>query len=108
MVSSTNDDFGWRDERGNEYGLYQVSTSSSKRQLIPRASAGLYRNLVVANGFKQNADLMGGTPSNDEFLYGQFPDDFAWSTATASYQIEGGWDEGGEFYLNAMFSLIQA
>ena len=26
----------------------------------------------------------------------QFPDDFNWGTATASYQIEGGWLEGGK------------
>jgi len=26
----------------------------------------------------------------------KFPDDFTWGTATASYQIEGGWQEGGK------------
>ena len=28
----------------------------------------------------------------DTFLYGTFPDDFVWSTATSSYQIEGAWN----------------
>ena len=31
----------------------------------------------------------------DEFYYGVFPKDFAWSSATASYQIEGAWNEDG-------------
>ncbi|XP_071507223.1 lactase/phlorizin hydrolase-like [Diadema antillarum] len=32
----------------------------------------------------------------DAFLYGTFPDDFLWSTSTAAYQIEGGWDADGK------------
>ncbi|XP_077982373.1 thermostable beta-glucosidase B-like [Glandiceps talaboti] len=35
-------------------------------------------------------------PERDAFLYGTFPQDFIWSTATASYQIEGGWDADGK------------
>ena len=31
----------------------------------------------------------------EDLLYGQFPDAFLWGTATAAYQIEGGWDEDG-------------
>ncbi|XP_014679227.1 PREDICTED: uncharacterized protein LOC106819081 [Priapulus caudatus] len=33
---------------------------------------------------------------DDEFLYGEFSKDFVWATATAAYQIEGGWDEDGK------------
>ena len=33
----------------------------------------------------------------DEFLEGTFPDSFMWSAATASYQIEGGWNEDGKY-----------
>ena len=98
MVSTSTDNSGWRNEQGDEYGLYQVDKSLSKTRLIPKASAGFYRNLIVTNGFRQNDDLIRGTPTNDEFLYGKFPDDFAWSTATAAYQIEGGWNQGGKCY----------
>ncbi|XP_077982368.1 cytosolic beta-glucosidase-like [Glandiceps talaboti] len=35
-------------------------------------------------------------PERDAFLYGIFPQDFIWSTATSSYQIEGGWDADGK------------
>ena len=35
-------------------------------------------------------------PERDAFIYGNFPEGFAWSSATSSYQIEGGWDADGK------------
>jgi len=49
------------------------------------------RDLMEDNGFVNDT-----IPYEDEFLYGHFPDDFVWSVATASYQVEGGWDADGE------------
>ncbi|XP_054759830.1 lactase/phlorizin hydrolase-like [Lytechinus pictus] len=35
-------------------------------------------------------------PNRDAFLYGTFPDDFIFSSATSAYQIEGGWNANGK------------
>jgi len=32
----------------------------------------------------------------DQMLHGTFPQGFAWGVATASYQIEGAWNEDGK------------
>ena len=34
--------------------------------------------------------------TRDSFKGGEFPKDFIWSFATASYQIEGSWDADGK------------
>ncbi|XP_006818285.1 cytosolic beta-glucosidase-like [Saccoglossus kowalevskii] len=35
-------------------------------------------------------------PERDQLLYGHFPDNFTWAVATASYQVEGAWNEDGK------------
>ena len=81
------------------YGIYHVDFNDPNRRRTPKASAAFYRNLVIANGFEPYSDVMGGLPNDNDFMYGRFPEDFAWSTATASYQIEGGWNEGGIYVI---------
>ena len=52
-----------------------------------------YRNLN--NGFMSDYEDTENALHDDELLYGRFPEGFTWGTASASYQIEGGWNEGG-------------
>lgn len=84
-----------RAECSNQYGIYQADLSINNQPGAPKASAGFYRNLVRMNGFETKSSVMGRTSDEDEFLYEQFPKDFLWGAATAAYQIEGGWNEGG-------------
>jgi Glycosyl hydrolase family 1 len=36
---------------------------------------------------------------DETLLYGEFPPNFIWAAATASYQVEGGWNAGGQLPL---------
>jgi len=36
-------------------------------------------------------------PHKDDHIMGTFPEGFRWATASASYQIEGAWNESGKF-----------
>ena len=37
----------------------------------------------------------------------RFPDDFLFGTATASYQIEGGWNADGYFYFFKLLNFFE-
>lgn len=36
--------------------------------------------------------------NHSDILFGQFPDGFIWSAATAAYQVEGAWNEDGMMF----------
>lgn len=93
-----------------KFGLYNVDFSDPLRKRTPKDSAIYYKNLISNNGFfmeklppaplppSEKVDVH-NLPMIDDFYYGIFPKNFAWSTATAAYQIEGAWDMDGNFNL---------
>lgn len=102
-VWSLMDNFEWISGYLEKFGLYSVDFKDANRTRTPRASALYYSSVIKDNGFKKGYSGRGGQATgivameNEfEILYDQFPADFAWATATAAYQVEGGWDEDGK------------
>lgn len=73
------DNFEWLEGYTVKFGLYRVDFDDVNRSRTARASASYYTEVITNNGMPLSKD--------DEFLYGQFPKDFIWSAATASYQV---------------------
>ncbi|XP_069134731.1 LOW QUALITY PROTEIN: lactase/phlorizin hydrolase-like [Argopecten irradians] len=92
-VSSLMDEFEWNAGYTEKFGVFNVDFTDPRRTRTPKLSASFIRNVVRANGFYKDLDPL---PFQDEFLYETFPEGFAWSAATASYQVEGGWNEDGK------------
>ncbi|XP_021358662.1 lactase-phlorizin hydrolase-like, partial [Mizuhopecten yessoensis] len=92
-VSSLMDQFEWGAGYTEKFGLYNVDFRDPQRTRTAKLSANFIRNIVTANGFYKGLEPL---PFQDDFLYGSFPEGFAWSAATASYQVEGGWNEDGK------------
>ncbi|KAF4108762.1 hypothetical protein G5714_009835 [Onychostoma macrolepis] len=88
IVSSLMDSFEWLKGYNVGYGLHYVKFKHSSRPRTPKRSAHLYFDIMKNNGFPLTEE--------EEMLYGHFPEGFMWSTATASYQIEGAWRADGK------------
>ncbi|XP_078407434.1 lactase/phlorizin hydrolase-like [Cetorhinus maximus] len=87
-AASLLDSFEWVNGYSLQFGLHHVSFKDPNRQRTPKRSAHYYAEIIHDNGFPPQKD--------DEFLYGEFPKNFAWSAATAAYQIEGAWRADGK------------
>ncbi|NXJ74020.1 LPH hydrolase, partial [Trogon melanurus] len=85
---SAMDNFEWVDGYDPRFGLYQIDFDNPNRPRTPKRSAVYYEEMIRNNGIP--------LPKEDEFLYGEFPENFWWSVATAAYQIEGGWRADGK------------
>ena len=44
--------------------------------------------------------------AEDSFYCGSFPEGFAWGVATASYQIEGGYNDDGKAHIYFTFDTV--
>lgn len=106
------DNFEWNRATTERFGLYYVNFTDPERPRIPKASSRFFRQLIETNGFLPNFEIPrapfeavsdhrdpNNLPMSDIFYYGTFPDDFAWSSATASYQVEGAWNEDGRYII---------
>ncbi|KAF6361654.1 lactase [Rhinolophus ferrumequinum] len=82
------DSFEWLNGYTVKFGLYHVDFNNVNRPRTARASARYYTEVIANNGMP--------LPREDEFLYGQFPEGFLWSAASAAYQIEGAWRADGK------------
>lgn len=99
------DNFEWMEGYTPKFGIVHVNFSDPERNRTPKASFQYYKQLIKDNGFIPGYYGDGGqgvAPGYvDEFYYDVFPNDFVWSSATSAYQIEGGVNEGGLYYVKA-------
>ncbi|CAL1538499.1 unnamed protein product [Lymnaea stagnalis] len=94
------DNLEWGNAYDEKFGLHYVNFSDPARPRTPKASVQFFRTLISDGGFKHGYTQKGGwgtaVENSDGFLYAKFPEDFSWGMATASYQIEGGWNADGK------------
>ncbi|XP_075334602.1 lactase/phlorizin hydrolase-like [Odontesthes bonariensis] len=90
IATSLMDSFEWLYgyRPGFGFGLHQVDFNNPNRPRTPRYSAHVYHQIIKDNGFPETYD--------EKMLYGKFPRGFIWSSATASYQVEGAWRADGK------------
>lgn len=91
------DNFEWSHGYVERFGLHYVNFSDPERPRVPKLSAGWYRETILRRGFPRHPVNQTVWPYENDFLYDTFPEKFAWSVATAAYQVEGGWNEDGMY-----------
>ncbi|XP_033474190.2 lactase/phlorizin hydrolase-like [Epinephelus lanceolatus] len=88
IATSLMDSFEWLSGYKVGFGLHHVDFTNLNRPRTPKRSAHYYYQVMKDNGFP--------LPDDEKMLYGEFPKTFNWSTASASYQIEGSWRAHGK------------
>nr|XP_026692500.1 uncharacterized protein LOC104266271 isoform X3 [Ciona intestinalis] len=94
FATSLMDGFEWLSGYTERYGMYRLNYNDYTR--TAKQSAWFYSDLVRENGFHPAKAQCSANEDRDRKIYGQFPKDFAWSSATSAYQIEGGWNADGK------------
>uniref|UniRef100_A0A672K214 Lactase n=1 Tax=Sinocyclocheilus grahami TaxID=75366 RepID=A0A672K214_SINGR len=94
-VQSLMDGFEGPQGYSQRFGLHYVDFEDPDRPRTPKASAYYYSKVIERNGFRSAHlyfDIMRNNgfplPTEEEMLYGHFPEGFIWSTATAAYQVQ--------------------
>ncbi|KAI4805824.1 hypothetical protein KUCAC02_010420 [Chaenocephalus aceratus] len=87
IATSLLDSFEWLNGYKVGFGLHHVDFTNPIKPRTPKRSAHYYYQVIKDNGFP--------LPDDEKILYGEFPKTFNWSTASASYQIEGSWRADG-------------
>ncbi|XP_075037504.1 lactase/phlorizin hydrolase-like [Mixophyes fleayi] len=82
------DTFEWNSGYNVRFGLHHVDFANPNRPRTAKRSAMYYAEVIRNNGIPLQKE--------EEFLYGEFRPDFAWSVASAAYQIEGAWRADGK------------
>ncbi|XP_014362015.2 lactase-phlorizin hydrolase [Papilio machaon] len=111
------DNFEWMQGYTERFGLYEVDYESPERTRTPRKSAFVYKQILHTREldmhYEPDTDVMTIDEGHYVFIsllgissagnikvsrhdVRKFPDSFVFGAATASYQIEGGWDEDGK------------
>ncbi|XP_070693897.1 lactase/phlorizin hydrolase-like [Pempheris klunzingeri] len=88
IATSLMDSFEWLNGYEVGFGLHHVDFTNPHRPRTPKRSAHYYYQVMKDNGFP--------LPDGEKVLYGHFPKTFNWSTASASYQVEGSWRAHGK------------
>lgn len=73
------DSFEWLSGYTVGFGLHHVDFKHPDRPRTPKRSAHYYYQIARDNGFPQSHE--------EKPFYGHFREGFAWSVATASYQV---------------------
>lgn len=92
------DSFEWLNGYTVKFGLYHVDFNNVNRPRTARASARYYTEVIANNGMP--------LPKEDEFLYGQFPEGFSWSAASAAYQVRSSGPFSNIYYIPTMCQAL--
>ncbi|KAL0895034.1 hypothetical protein ABMA27_013501 [Loxostege sticticalis] len=107
-VWSLMDNFEWMRGYTERFGLYEVDYESPQRTRTPRKSAFVFKEIVRSRALDPHYDTFilallscsllceSKTVKEARHDVRKFPDGFQFGAATASYQVEGGWDADGK------------